>query len=215
MITPLLQRVQCLYGEGISTSKNNTNPVINRQINPQMGCTPANMRCECQVGVEGARESGVLRSLCYRKLSSYSGKPLEVALLLVTQRKPKGSTFTSCIIVCSLPVASTNRNGQHKGEVSQFCSLSWAKLVIWAIREWESKLSAEGGLKTLSSSGSPGRIPRKDMSNVSKLEGKQSKGRGVVTLWPLQRGLVGYLFILQSAKGKRTSGEFVAHRSRI
>lgn len=47
MTSLLLQRVHCLYGEGMPTSEMNTNSVINRQINPRMGCTPAALQCAC------------------------------------------------------------------------------------------------------------------------------------------------------------------------
>lgn len=90
MTSPLLQRVHCLYGEGMPTSEMNTNSVINRQINPQMGCTPAALQCACvRLGWRGQGKAAPWGCMLQEPKASESGKPPDLALLSVKLREPE------------------------------------------------------------------------------------------------------------------------------
>lgn len=90
MASPLLQRVPCLYSEGMPTSKMNTNSVISRQIHPRMGCTLANLQCACVHQGGGSRGKWPPEGCMLQEpKSSQSGKPPGLASLSVKLREPE------------------------------------------------------------------------------------------------------------------------------
>lgn len=133
---PLLQKVHCFYGEGMPSSKMNTNPVTNRQLHVapnELQPSQLAVLVHQAVGRGSRRKWSPARFIPQKTWVFIIRKAPWSGLVPMKLWKPeKECLHRAGVVAYTLPVASPNRNRQHKGAGGQWCNLSWAKLITWA-----------------------------------------------------------------------------------